>query len=238
LPLAFPLHTGGRLGKFSHADNYPEWRRSLLPFAAPTSGSVKTYPIFAIIEDKPCLVVGGGDIAARKVEALLRAGAKVTVADVYPPAIEQITEAFEVDIVSPDEIVDVECDIFAPCSMGAVFDEPTISRLRCRAIVGAANNQLCTSEDAERIAERDILYAPDFVVNAGGLINVSEELRGYTVEKAAAHIDKVYDNTLRVLEASRERAVTPNVAAVDLAQERINEIGNLRLFRRSGDDRN
>ena len=66
-PLAFPLHTAGRLGKFSHADKYPEWRRSLLPFAAPTSGPVKTYPIFAVIEDKPCLVVGGGAVGERKV---------------------------------------------------------------------------------------------------------------------------------------------------------------------------
>ena len=132
----------------------------------------------------------------------------------------------------------MECDIFAPCSMGSVLDQTTIPRLRCKAIVGAANNQLATAEDAERIADRDILYGPDFVVNAGGLINVSEEVKGYTVEKAAVHIDRIYENTLRVLEASRERGVTPNVAAVDLAEERITEIGNLRLFRRSGDDRN
>ena len=79
LPLAFPLHTAGRLGKFSHADIYPEWRRSLLPFAAPTSGPVKTYPIFAIIEDKPCLVVGGGAVGERKVADLMAAGARVTV---------------------------------------------------------------------------------------------------------------------------------------------------------------
>jgi len=79
LPLAFPLHTAGSLGKFSHADKYPEWRRSLLPFAAPTSGPMKTYPIFAVIEDKPCLVVGGGAVGERKVADLMAAGARVTV---------------------------------------------------------------------------------------------------------------------------------------------------------------
>ena len=183
-------------------------------------------------------VLGVGKVGSDLVRRFIEAGAKVTVADVYPPAIERATKAFKVDVVSAEDIVEVECDVFAPCSMGGTFDETTIPRLRCEAIVGSANNQLSTPEDAERIAERDILYAPDFVVNGGGLINVSEELRGYTAEKAAAHVDKVYDNTMRVLEAARERGVTPNVAAVDLAEERIRDIGNLRLFRRSGDDRN
>jgi len=183
-------------------------------------------------------VLGVGKVGSDLVRRFIEAGAKVTVADVYPPAIERATKAFKVDVVSAEDIIDVECDVFAPCSMGGTFDETTIPRLRCEAIVGSANNQLSTPEDAERIAERDILYAPDFVVNGGGLINVSEELRGYTAEKAAAHVDKVYDNTMRVLEAARERGVTPNVAAVDLAEERIRDIGNLRLFRRSGDDRN
>jgi glutamate dehydrogenase/leucine dehydrogenase len=149
-----------------------------------------------------------------------------------------VRERHDCDVVTCDDIYGVESDIFAPCSLGGALNEETIPLLRCQAIVGSANNQLATPEDADRIAQRDILYAPDFVVNAGGLINVSEELSGYTVDKAAAHIDKIYDNTLRVLEASRERGVTPNVAAVDLAEERIREIGNLRLFRRSGDDRN
>jgi glutamate dehydrogenase/leucine dehydrogenase len=176
----------------------------------------------------------GSDLARRFVEA----GASVTIADVHPPAIERVNQKHDVDVVTCDDIYEVECDIFAPCSLGGALTEETIPRLRCQAVVGSANNQLATPEDADRIAERDILYAPDFVVNAGGLINVSEELSGYAVDKAAAHIDKIYDNTLRVLEASRERGVTPNVAAVTLAEERITEIGNLRLFRRSGDDRN
>ncbi|OFW65483.1 MAG: hypothetical protein A2Z12_09380 [Actinobacteria bacterium RBG_16_68_21] len=190
------------------------------------------------VSGRKVALLGVGKVGSDLVRRYIEAGAKVTVADVYPPAIEKITKSFAVDVVSPEEIVAVECDIFAPCSMGSVLDQTTIPRLRCKAIVGAANNQLATAEDAERIADRDILYGPDFVVNAGGLINVSEEVKGYTVEKAAVHIDRIYENTLRVLEASRERGVTPNVAAVDLAEERITEIGNLRLFRRSGDDRN
>ncbi|WKZ82022.1 MAG: Glu/Leu/Phe/Val dehydrogenase [Acidimicrobiia bacterium] len=184
-------------------------------------------------------VLGVGKVGSDLVRRFVEQGGRVTVADVYPPAVEAIRRRFpSVTVVEPDQIFDVECDVFSPCSLGGAFNAETIPRLRCQAIVGSANNQLTEPEDADRLAERDILYAPDFVVNAGGLINVSEELRGYTVDKAAARIDKIFDNTLRILENSRERGVTPHRAAVDLAEERISEIGNLRLFRRDGDDRN
>jgi leucine dehydrogenase len=187
------------------------------------------------LSGKHVAVLGVGKDLVRR---LHENGCSLTIADVYPPAIERVRSQYKVDVVEPDEIFDVECDIFSPCSLGDVLTADTIPRLRAHTIVGSANNQLATDEDAARLDERDILYAPDFVVNAGGLINVNEELRGYTIEKAAAHIDRVYDNTMRVLEASRERNTTPNVAAVALAEERVNGIGNLRLFRRSGDDRN
>jgi len=187
---------------------------------------------------KKVAVLGVGKVGSDLVRRLVEAGASVAIADVYPPAIEKVTERFNVEVVGCDEIYDLECDIFSPCSLGGALNADTIPRLRCQAVVGSANNQLAEPEDADRIAERDILFAPDFVVNAGGLINVSEELGDYTVDKAAAHIDKIYDNTLRVLEASRERGVCPNAAAVTLAEERISEIGSLRLFRRGGDDRN
>jgi valine dehydrogenase (NAD+) len=184
-------------------------------------------------------VLGVGKVGSDLVRRLDEHGASVVIADVYPPAIETILQRHPaVEVVDCDDIFEVECDIFSPCSLGGVLDEHTIARLRCDMVVGSANNQLATPEDADRIAERDILFAPDFVVNAGGLINVSEELRGYNLDRAAARVDKIYDSTLRVLEASRERAVTPNVAAVSVARERIAEIGNLRLFRRNGDDRN
>jgi leucine dehydrogenase len=187
---------------------------------------------------KHVAVLGVGKVGTDLVRRLHENGCTITVADVYPPALERVKAEYNINVVGPDEIYDVECDIFSPCSLGGVFTEKTIPRLRTQAIVGSANNQLTEEDDAHRLEERDILYAPDFVVNAGGLINVNEEIRGYTVEKAAAHIDRIYDNTTRVLEASRERGTPPNVTAIDLAEERVHDIGNLRLFRRSGDDRN
>jgi leucine dehydrogenase len=190
------------------------------------------------LSGKHISVLGVGKVGTDLVRRLHENGCKITVADIYPPSLEAVRNQYNVDVVEPDEIFGIESDIFSPCSLGGVFTEHTIAQLRTQAIVGSANNQLQTVEDGDRLEARDILYAPDFVVNAGGLINVNEELRGYTTEKAAAHIDKVYDNTLRVLEASRERGATPNATAIALAEERIHDIGNLRLFRRSGDDRN
>jgi glutamate dehydrogenase/leucine dehydrogenase len=194
---------------------------------------------FDDLSGKHMAVLGVGKVGSDLVRRFIEDGGTVTIADVYPPAIEKVVKRFpDVKVVSPDDIYDVACDVFAPSSLGGSLTEETIPRLRCSAIVGSANNQLATPEDADRIAARDILYAPDFVVNAGGLINVSEEISGYSVDKAAAHIDRIYDTTLRVLETSRERRITPHRAAVELAHQRIEEIGNLRLFRRSGDDRN
>jgi glutamate dehydrogenase/leucine dehydrogenase len=190
------------------------------------------------LSGKRIAVMGVGKVGTDLVRRLHENGAHLTVADVYPPSLERVRTEYGVDIVEPDELIDVECDIFSPCSLGALMNAETIPRLKTQAVVGPANNQLATPEDGDRLAERDILYVPDFVVNAGGLINVHEELRGYAVDKAAAHIDKIYDNTLRVLEKSRERGMTPVATAISLAEERIREIGDLRRFRRSGDDRN
>ena len=190
------------------------------------------------LTSKHVAVLGVGKVGSDLVRRLHENGCKITVADIYRPATERLRDEYGVDVVEPDELIDVECDILAPCSLGGVLNEETIPRLKTQAIVGSANNQSATNDDGDRLTARDILYAPDFVVNAGGLTNVNEELQGYSIEKAAAHIDRIYDSTLRVLEMSRERGTTPHRTAMILAEDRIREIGNLRLFRRSGDDRN
>lgn len=190
------------------------------------------------VSGRKVAVQGVGKVGYYLVEDLVGAGCEVVVADINPANVARAKEDFGVSSVDPDEVLFIECDVIAPCALGAVLNPDSIPKLNCRAVVGSANNQLANDEDAKLLSDRDILYAPDFVVNAGGLINVAEELRGYSVERAAHHIDKVYDRTLRVLETAVERSVDPNTAALDLADERIRHIGNLRLFRRSGDDRN
>ena len=183
-------------------------------------------------------VQGVGKVGSAFVQLLVEARAEVVVTDAYEPAITRAVEIYDVKAVAPEEIYEVDCDFFSPCAMGATLNEKTIPLLSCRAIVGSANNQLATDEDADRLADRGILYAPDFVVNAGGLINVYDELHGYSKTRALHRVDGIYEATRNILETAEEHGIHPNEAAVRVADERIREIGDLRRFRRSGDDRN
>lgn len=189
------------------------------------------------LSSKTIAILGVGKVGTNLTRRYTELGCKVYAADVYKPSLDRAVRRHGVIPVGLDEIIETECDILAPCSLGGTLNKETIPRLKCKAIVGAANNQLAEEGDDELIAERDILYAPDFVANAGGLINVSEEIRGYVEERAAAHIDKIYDNMCHVLKTAEEQGVTPHRAAVQWAEDRIHDIGNLRLFRRSGEDR-
>ncbi len=183
-------------------------------------------------------VQGVGKVGSAFVQLLVENRAEVIVSDAYEPAIEAAAEKYGVKSVPPDEILGVDCDILSPCALGAVIHKDNIAGLNCQAIVGSANNQLATDDDAQLLMERDILYAPDFVVNAGGLINVYDELQGYSRTRALHRVDSIYDATMRILQTSTAEGISPNQAAIKVAERRIQEIGDLRRFRRSGDDRN
>jgi leucine dehydrogenase len=154
----------------------------------------------------------------------------VTVTDVYGPAVERAVAELGAECVKPGDEFDLECDVFSPCALGAQINATTIPRLRCEMVVGSANNQLLEPADDERLAERGILYAPDFVVNAGGVINIFEELQeqGYSPERALRSVDGLYDRTLAVLEKARDEKVLPDVAAQRLANERIAAVSDLK----------
>jgi glutamate dehydrogenase/leucine dehydrogenase len=183
-------------------------------------------------------VQGVGKVGSALVQLLVEARAEVIVSDAYDTAIKIAVDNYGVKSVDVEDIHTVDADFYSPCALGAGLNAKTVPELNCQAIVGSANNQLATDEDAERIAERGIVYAPDFVVNAGGLINVYDELQGYSKMRAMHRVDSIFDATKRILEMSKEEAITPNRAAVKVADKRIKEIGDLRRFRRSGDDRN
>ncbi len=157
-------------------------------------------------------------------------------ADTSEQAMRQAVDHYGVKRVDIEEIHTVDCDFYSPCALGGGLNETTIPGLNCQAIVGSANNQLATDEDAARIAERGIIYAPDFVVNAGGLINVYDELHGYSKMRAMYRVDSIFEATKAILVTSEKMKITPNQAAVILAEDRIKTIGDLRRFRRSGDD--
>jgi leucine dehydrogenase len=183
-------------------------------------------------------VQGVGKVGSAFVQLLIEARAQVVAADAYPSALDAAVENYGCAEASLDEIHRVECDFFSPCALGAGLNENTIPELNCAAIVGSANNQLATEKDAQRIADRGILYAPDFVVNAGGVINVYDELHGYSKTRALFLVDSIYDATMRILDTAEAEGINPNEAAERIAETRIREIGDLRRFRRSGDDRN
>ncbi|MDH3306904.1 MAG: leucine dehydrogenase [Acidimicrobiia bacterium] len=190
------------------------------------------------LQGKRIAVQGVGKVGHAYVQLLTGAGANVFVADMWQPAVDRAVQDFGATQVGPDEILTLDVDIISPCAMGAVLTEDTIPTLKCLAVVGSANNQLGEDKDADRLADRGILYAPDFVVNAGGVINVAEELRGYRDDRAEAHVRALQIRTKEILATAAERGINPHQAAVDMAMERIESIGDLRRIRRDGNDRN
>jgi len=179
---------------------------------------------------KTVAVQGLGKVGYSLARYLHEAGANLIVADVDASRTQKATVELQARVVSPTEILFQPCDIFAPCAAGAVFNQDTIPRLRCRIIGGGANNQLLTDEDGDALQARGLLYAPDFAINAGGLINVADELGpgGYRRERAKAKTETIYPTLKTIFAEAKRREVPPHHLAVTLAQERIRAVRNLR----------
>jgi glutamate dehydrogenase/leucine dehydrogenase len=167
-------------------------------------------------------VSGVGKVGSDLVRHLVSAGATVAVSDVNEGAVAALVQELGVEVVAVDKAHTVDCDIFSPCALGAALNATTIPQLRCAAVVGAANNQLATPEDAERLRQADVAFAPDFIVNAGGVINIAEELHdeGYDRERAMQRVRRIHETTLAVLRRAEQDGVTTEVAAERLAEER------------------
>ncbi len=178
------------------------------------------------LEGKTVAIQGLGSVGIWLASYLKEEGVKLFGCDLDEEATEQARSEHGVEIVPPDEIYDVDCDIFAPCALGAILNDDTIPRLKCRVVAGAANNQLDDEErHGQELAARDILYAPDFVINAGGLINVYNELTGnYNRDRALRMTRSIYLNMMRVFEIAGRDGVTTAVAADRLAEERIAKV--------------
>ncbi|MFZ5943419.1 MAG: Glu/Leu/Phe/Val family dehydrogenase [Bacillota bacterium] len=180
------------------------------------------------LKDKVVAVQGLGNVGSNLCRHLTEEGAKLIITDINANNIEKVVNQYDAQVVKPDEIYSVECDIFAPCALGAGVNDNTIDKLKCSIIAGAANNVLQNPEHGDALHKKGILYAPDFVINAGGVINVAEELNGYNKEKAYAKIAKIYDNVLGVFKISERDQIPTYLAAERLAEERINKIGKVR----------
>ena len=177
-------------------------------------------------------VQGAGHVGAHLARLLLEAGARVTIADIRPERAEAVAASLVgVHAVAPHQVLELDCDILAPCALGAVLTYESVARLRCRAICGAANNQLAHDDVEDALVARDIAYVPDFVANAGGIINIAEEFTGYSRERALSRTASIFETVTRVFETADARALTPGRAAVELARERIEREGAGRRWR-------
>jgi leucine dehydrogenase len=168
------------------------------------------------------LVQGAGNAGAPLIDLLIEGGATVSVSEVDPDRERRFRDERGLRVVPPDQVYDTPCDIFAPCAMGGVLDAHTIPRLRSRAVVGAANNQLATPEDAERLRDRGILYAPDYAVNIGGAMAITGiEAMGWSVERAGTEVRRVGATLTRIFELAQAEGITPDAAARRLARARL-----------------
>ncbi len=173
------------------------------------------------LQGRRVAIKGVGKVGMALAEMLAAQGTELVVADVNGQATDTASREYGAKVVAIDEIHRIECDVFAPCALGADINETTIPQLACAAVIGSANNQLAVDEDADRIAARGILYAPDFVVNAGGIINIAAEVGGYSLEKSDRMVDRIYENLTEVLKASDELGISTEQAAEHVANSRI-----------------
>ena len=181
------------------------------------------------LEGKTVALQGYGNVAVSLAQHLLEDGAKLVVTDINEAAMARAAKLDGVRTVEPEAIFDVECDVFAPCALGGVLNADTIPRLRAVIVCGAANNQLADAADAERLQERGILWAPDYIVNAGGVISVSSELgQPYSREAALAKTAQIHDTLTRVIQTARDKGITTAQAADALAEHRLASVRDAR----------
>ncbi|MDQ0244368.1 leucine dehydrogenase [Bacillus fengqiuensis] len=180
------------------------------------------------LEGKVIAVQGVGNVAFNLCKHLHEEGARLIVTDIQKEAIQRAVEAFGATAVDPNDIYGVECDIYAPCALGATINDTTIPQLKAKVIAGAANNQLKEARHGDLIHDMGIVYAPDYVINAGGVINVADELYGYNHERALKKVEGIYYNIERVMEIAKRDGIPTYAAADRLAEERIERMRNSR----------
>lgn len=173
---------------------------------------------------KKIAVQGVGQVAYNLCKYLHEEGAELIVTDINEEAVARAVADFGATAVQPDKIYDVECDIYSPCALGGTINDDTISRLKAKVIAGSANNQLEKEEHGIVLHEKGIIYAPDYVINSGGVINVAEELVGYNRDRAIKKVESIYSILTEVFTISREKNIPTSVAANERAERRINSI--------------
>lgn len=177
---------------------------------------------------KVIAVQGPGSVGFPMAKMCKDVGASIIVADVYQPNVDRAVAELGATVVGVDEIYDVECDVYAPCALGATLNDDTIPRLKCKAVAGAANNQLLDENvHAQQLKDRGIVYAPDYVINAGGIINVSVEFHdgGYNEEVALKKIHNIDEALTEIYATARDKGITTHAAAQQVAEANLDAAG-------------
>ncbi len=178
---------------------------------------------------KVVAVQGVGHVGENLVKHLREENAKVYISDLNEERLAYIAKKYGAEVISNNAIYDLDIDIYAPCALGATINSDTLSKLKCSIISGAANNQLADEKvHGQMVMDRGILYAPDFLINAGGLINVYSELNGYSSKRALEKTEHIYEVTLEILKKSKEENIPTYVAANRLAEKRIEDIRRIK----------
>jgi len=178
---------------------------------------------------KKIAVQGAGHVGQYVCEHLSKEGAKIYISDIYEQKVKAVVDKFKAEAVPPDKIYDVDADIFCPCALGAILNDDTIPRLKVKIVAGGANNQLADEKKhGPMLEQRGILYAPDYVINAGGLISVANEFEGYRQERALKRAEGIYDIVKKVFEIAKQEKIPTYIASDRLAEERIQKIGQIK----------
>jgi leucine dehydrogenase len=176
-------------------------------------------------------VLGVGKVGHALCGYLVEEGAKVTIADIDVDNLARAVRDFGVETAPLEKIHTLDVDVFAPCALGGIINNDTLNELSCRIVAGAANNQLATAAHGDKLNDMGILYAPDFVINSGGLINVEDELRGYDRGRAMQRVEAIYRSLQSIFTRARQKNISTARAAEDYAEERIAKISRIRLLR-------
>ena len=180
------------------------------------------------LSGKKVLVQGIGHVGEVLVEHLTKDGAKVFINDISEERLKAVAAKYKAEVVAADKMFDLDIDVYAPCALGGSVNDDTLAKLKCKIICGAANNQLLIEKfHGEAVGKQGILYAPDFVVNAGGIINVFYELEGYNRERALSHAEKIYDTTFNIFQIAKKEGLPTYMAANRIAEHRIEAIARI-----------
>lgn len=183
------------------------------------------------LKGKKVMVQGAGNVGRYLIDHLMKEDAQVSIADIFDDQVKLVTDKHKkVEVLDPKSVYNQKCDIYAPCALGATVNDDTLKTLECDIIAGAANNQLQDEEKhGNALNARGIIYAPDFVINAGGLINCYSELEGYNRKRAMEQCENIYNTTASIIKIAKEENIPTFKAANRIAEERVEQVGRINL---------